>query len=265
MASFSSPLSSPQTPSLLELLQTPLAPQAGILAALWAENRRLRAENQQLRLEKEALLARLNLEVAKRFGASSERQPPMPAEAPTSSTTAGCTPASDNDAGTALPPPALSSEATPTRRKRGGQKGHKGHGRHIPAELPRQEEEHALPENERRCPHCGLPYEDTGLTDDSEEVDVQIKIVVIRHQRKCYRPTCTCPEARSLLVAPLPPKLIPKGKFTVQTWVKFLLDKYLAQIPVNRQRLLLAQAGLPVAKGTLHGGFDYLYDDLLPL
>ena len=52
-----------------------------------------------------------------------------------------------------------------------------------------------------------------------------------------------------MLVAPVPPKLIPKGKFTIQTWVKFLLDKYLAQIPVNRQRILLAQAGLPISKG----------------
>jgi len=68
-----------------------------------------------------------------------------------------------------------------------------------------------------------------------------------------------------MLVAPVPPKLIPKGKFTLQTWVKFLLDKYLAQLPVNRQRLLLAQAGLPISKGTIHGGFDRLQDYLAPL
>ena len=213
-----------------------------MIAALWAENQRLREENEQLRLEKEALLARLNLEVAKRFGDSSERQP-LPAEVPASAT----------------------GNAAEAPRKRGGQPGHKGHGRQIPIELPRQEQEHNLPESERICPMCGLPYEEIGLTDTSEEVDVQVKIVVLRHIRKCYRPTCTCPEARALLVAPAPPKLIPKGKFTVQTWAKFLLDKYLAQIPVNRQCLLLAQAGLPVCKGTIHGGFDHLYDYLLPL
>ena len=59
--------------------------------------------------------------------------------------------------------------------------------------------------------------------------------------------------------------MIAKGKFTIQTWVKFLLDKYLAQIPVHRQLLLLKMAGLPVSKGTVHGGFDRLYDYLVPL
>jgi transposase len=110
-----------------------------------------------------------------------------------------------------------------------------------------------------------LPYKESGLMDTSEEVEVQVKVIVLRHIRKCYRPACACPAARPLLVAPAPPKLIPKGKFTLQTWVKFLLDKYLAQLPVNRQRLLLAQAGLPISKGTIHGGFDRLQDYLVPL
>ncbi len=174
-------------------------------------------------------------------------------------------PAAPSDPALNPSPAVAETAAAPARRKRGGQKGHKGHGRHIPATLPRQEQAHTLPENERACPFCGLPYEAIGLTETSEEVDVQVKISVIRHTRQYYHPACSCPAARPLLVAPLPPKLIPKGKFTLPTWVKFLLDKYLAQIPVNRQCLLLAQAGLPVAKGTIHGGFDYLAAYLLPL
>jgi len=232
--------------------------QAGIIAGLRAENQRLRDENQQLRAENQALIARLKLEIAKRFGASSERQEPAPAEKSTSAVMEG-------ETATGLETSTVSAEVVPASRKRGGQEGHKGHGRHIPAVLPREEREHDLPVSERQCSQCGLPYQDTGLTDDSEEVDVQVKIVVLRHKRKCYRPTCKCEGLPALIVAPPAPKLIPKGKFTVQTWVKFLLDKYLAQIPVNRQRLLLSQAGLPVAKGTIHGGFDRLYDYLCPL
>ena len=244
-----------------------------MIAILWTENKRLRQENQVLRREKEILIARLALEVAKRFGPSSERRPgPLDATAVEG--------ASDTSAGTAIQEKVLAeggqapissslavaeTGVAPAQRERGGQPGHKGYGRHTPADLPREEHEHVLSESERTCPTCGLPYAETGLKDTSEEVDVQVKIVVLRHIRKWYRATCACPAVAQLLAAPLPPKLIAKGKFTVQTWVKFLLDKYLAQIPVHRQLLLLKMAGLPVSKGTVHGGFDRLYDYLVPL
>ena len=220
----------PLAASVLELIQPPLENHAGLIAALWAENGRLRAELRCLRQENEALRARLTLEIAKRFGPSSERrtapvtEPPAAPAPPASSPTAAGETAPAPTETSAPPIPAgteTSTSAGRKRRKRGAQHGHPGHGRQIPAALPREEKEHALPENERRCPQCGLPYQDCGLTDDSEEVGVRIKIVVIRHKRKCYHPTCTCPAARPLLVAPLPPKLIPKGKFTIQTWVKF--------------------------------------------
>ena len=257
--------------STIGIFSTQLVPlfdaQTGrVIAALLVENKRLGAEIEILRQEKEALTARLALEVAKRFGPSSERRP-----APTAEGTLPATPELV-PAETRQPPLGASlaeslgeSASVPEPKLRGGQPGHPGHGRSLPAELPREEHEHTLLESERLCPACGLPYEENGLTDTSEEVDVQVKVIVLRHVRKCYRPTCACPEARPMLVAPVPPKLIPKGKFSLPTWVKFLLDKYLAQLPVNRQRLLLAQAGLPISKGTIHGGFDRLQDYLVPL
>lgn len=235
-------------------------------AALLAEIKSLRAEIQILSQEKEALAARLALEVAKRFGPSSERRPWATTEVSVpAAPELVSTETSQPHLGSSLGETLAETAPVPEVKARGAQKGHKGHGRSIPLELPREEHEHILPESERTCPACGLPYRESRLTDTSEEIDVQVKVVVIRHIRKCYRPACACPEARPLLVAPIPPKLIAKGKFTVQTWVKLLLDKYLAQLPVNRQRLLLAQAGLPISKGTIHGGFDRLQDYLVPL
>ena len=67
------------------------------------------------------------------------------------------------------------------------------------------------------------------------------------------------------ITAPIPPKLIPKGKFSVESWVKFLLDKYQFQIPIARQVKQLAQIGVPVAESTIHGAFRTLGDYLLPL
>jgi hypothetical protein len=62
------------------IFSTPLVPlfdvqTARVIAALLAENKRLCAENEILRKEKETLTARLAIEVAKRFGSSSERRP----------------------------------------------------------------------------------------------------------------------------------------------------------------------------------------------
>ncbi len=220
-----------------------------ILNLLMTENRRLGTQITEL-------AAALKLERAKRFGDSSERSSCPTKEQPAPVII-------DGEANETLPVPA-SNPAAPPRRQRGGQPGHKGSGRSIPAELPRQETFYELSEAERGCLTCGLPYAETTLTEDSEEVEVTVKAHVRRYRRKRYRQRCNC-SGPKFITASIPPKLIPKGKFTVTTWVKFLLDKYQAQIPVSRQLKQLAQIGLPVAKSTVSGGFKKIYDYLLPL
>jgi transposase len=121
-----------------------------------------------------------------------------------------------------------------------------------------------LAENQQCCPQCGLPYRETALTEDSFEVDIQLQVRLIRYQRKRYERQCACDGTR-LISAPVPPKLIPKGKFSVHSWVKFLLDKYYANVPLGRQIASLQFMGLPVCKGTLIGGFKHLKTYLEPL
>jgi transposase len=214
------------------------------------------AENKWLGTQIVELEAALKLERAKRFGNSSERNSSPNKEVSSPLIIEG---------EVSEIPPAPSSEAPePARRQHGGQPGHKGSGRSIPSDLERQETYYELSEAERCCPNCRLPYAETTLTEDSEEVEVTVKAHVRRHRRKRYRQRCKCPGPK-FITAPIPPKLIPKGKFTVATWVKFLLDKYQAQIPITRQLKQLEQIGLPVAKSTVSGGFRKLYDYLLPL
>lgn len=212
----------------------------------------LMVKNRQLWARITELEAALKLERAKRFGDSSERSSASNKEQPPPVIIEG----------EANEIPAVSPEQP--RRQRGGQPGHKGRGRSIPSELPRQESFYELPEAERGCLECGLPYVETTLTEDSEEVEVTVKAHVRCYRRKRYRRTCHCPGPK-FITAPISPKLIPKGKFTVTTWVKFLLDKYQAQIPISRQLKQLEQIGLPVAKSTVSGGFKKIYDYLLPL
>jgi hypothetical protein len=93
-----------------------------MLATLWAENKRLRAENEAFRQEKEALAARLVLEVAKRYGPTSERRPRAKAEEETSGSQA--TPSTEKS----NPPPKPVEAEKTEKRGRGGQFGHRGAG-----------------------------------------------------------------------------------------------------------------------------------------
>ncbi len=218
-----------------------------LLGVLLGENSRLRAEMAEVK-------AALQLERAKRFGRSSERSAknnPEPEEK--------------------SEPLVIEGEAQeaplvpqPKPRQRGGQPGHKGHGRSLPPNLPRQDVVCELPVEAQCCSTCGLPYKSSTLTEDSEEVVIEVKAHVRCYRRKRYRSGCECSGSK-LITAPIPPKIIPKGKFSVESWVKFLLDKYQFQMPIARQVKQLAQIDLPVAESTIHGGFHKLADYLLPL
>jgi len=219
----------------------------------------LMSENSRLRAEMIDVKAALQLERAKRFGRSSERSfkdDPVPGENLNPLVIEG----EAREIGSMSAP--LASRPAP--RQRGGQPGHKGHGRSLPSHLPRQEVVCELPVEAQCCSICGRPYSSSTLTEDSEEVVIEVKAHVRRYRRKRYRPGCNCPGPK-LITAPLPPKIIPKGKFSVESWVKFLLDKYQFQIPIARQVKQLAQLDLPVAESTIHGGFHKLSDYLLPL
>ncbi len=221
-----------------------------LLGGLAAENRRLRAKVADLEVA-------LHLELAKRFGHSSERSPTDSA------------PPEESAAALIIDGEAqeLPSTAPPSRtpRSRGGQPGHQGHGRSLPPpDLPRQEIICELPAADRCCPTCGQPYAETNLTEEAEEIEIEVKAHVRHYRRKRYRRTYACPGTK-FITAPVPPKVIPKGKFSTASWVKFLLDKYQFQLPVARQVKQLAQIGLPLTASTLHGGFRKLADYLLPL
>jgi len=202
---------------------------------------KLEAENEQLRGENRHLQAQL-------FGQKSEQS-------------------TSTDRSNQLPGEARVDEILPPLR-RGQQPGYPGPQRRSYRHLPVVEEVIELPTDSRCCPQCGLPCTPSN-TDDSEQLEIEVRAYRRRIRRRRYQRTCHCPGPRTV-IAPRPPKLIPKGLLGVSIWVQILLGKYYSHQPIERQLAGWRLQGLDLAAGTVIGGlqqleplFQPLYDALL--
>jgi transposase len=101
------------------------------------------------------------------------------------------------------------------------------------------------------CPDCGAEYAPFG-EERSEQVDWVVRIVRVVHRRRRYRRTCGC-RAPELVVAPVPPKPIPKGLFTSMFLARLLVDEYVLGRPLTRVVSALSNDGCDVGPGTLVG------------
>jgi transposase len=146
-------------------------------------------------------------------------------------------------------------------RKRGQQPGTRGHGRTPRPNLPIVAEHSDLPEDQKSCPICGLPYErNPALDEQSDVIEVNVKAYTRRNNRAAYtrNPVCTCEGTPAILIAPPPPRLIPRSPYGVSFWVEVILSKYCYGQPSNRYLQDLSDLGLPVSPGTLAGGLQAL-------
>jgi transposase len=155
---------------------------------------------------------------------------------------------------------------TPPRR--GQRKDRPGPTRRDYSHLPVVEDLRELP-HQQVCPQCGAALVPSD-TEDSEQVEIEVRAYRRRIRRRRYQRTCSCSHCPRTVTAAPAPKLIPKGVLGVSVWVEILLDKFASYRPTER---LLAQwrlLGLDVAAGTVTGGlqrleplFQPLYDTLL--
>jgi transposase len=150
-------------------------------------------------------------------------------------------------------------------RSRGKQRGAKGNGRRRRGHLPREEIVHDLPDGAKCCPSCGKALAVFPDTEDSEEIDWQVRFVRRVHKRKRYRPTCQCKAVPGIVTAPCPPKLIPKGMFTGGFWTEVLLNKFLHGMPLYRIVKMMAAENLSISPGTLTGGLKRIGELLEPI
>jgi transposase len=145
-----------------------------------------------------------------------------------------------------------------TPRKRGQQQGNRGPKRRDYTHLPVVEEPPLeLPEDQRVCPRCGAPLVPCG-TEDSEQIDIDVKAYRRRIRRRRYQRRCTCEDCPRTFTAPQAPKLIPKGLLGTSVWVEILIDKFYSHRPTERLLDHWRLLGLDLAPGTVTGGLERL-------
>jgi transposase len=148
--------------------------------------------------------------------------------------------------------------------RRGQRKDRPGPARRDYAHLPVVDDLRELPEDRRACPQCGAAMA-LGDTEDSEQIEIDVRAYRRRIRRRRYRRTCPCTGGpRTVIAAPVP-KLIPKGLLGVSVWVEILLDKYASHRPTERLLAHWRWLDLDVAGGTVAGGLQRLEPLFRPL
>ena len=96
-----------------------------------------------------------------------------------------------------------------------------------------------------------------GDTEDSEQIEIEVRAYRRVIHRRRYQRTCTC-EGPTTLTAPPAPKLIPKGRYGISVWVEVLLDKYFSYRPTERLLASWRLLDLDLAPGTVTDGLQRL-------
>ena len=211
-----------QLPDDVDLLKSLVADQL-------ARNEQLSIENQRYKAQVLTLQEQLNLALARRYAASSEKISPdqyrLFDEAETD------TEVELEDDEVIVPA---------HRRKKGGRKK-------LPGTLPRVDVIHELNGDDLICPHDGGVLNEIGEK-TSEQLDiVPARIQVIRHIRKQY--ACKC--GQCIKTAALPKQPIPKSMASPGLLAHITVSKYQDALPLYRQETILQRIGVDIPRATL--------------
>jgi transposase len=146
--------------------------------------------------------------------------------------------------------------------KRGQRPGGPGHGRRDRSQLETEERVIDVDAGQRWCAECGEPFEFLG-TEDSEQIDWQVKITRIVWRRRRYRRRCSHPGPRTVC-APPAARPVPKGLFTAGFLARLAYEKHVLGRPVHRIVTALAADGFDAASGTLVGALKQVAPLIAP-
>jgi len=200
--------------------------------AVVQKNEQLTTENQRYKTQVLTLTEQLNLALARRYAASSEKLSPDQIRLFDEAEV-------DNEA--ALTHDVDDDIIVPAHKRR--KRGRKP----LPSSLPRIDVIHELPESERHCDHDGQLLFEIGEV-ISEQLDIiPAKIQVIRHVRKKY--ACSC--GQCIKTAALPSQPIPKSLASPGLLAHITVSKYQDALPLYRQETILKRIGVELPRATL--------------
>jgi len=233
------PIALHQLPDDVDALKSLLADQLVRNEQLQADKHAVNQKNEQLKVQVLTLTEQLNLALARRYAASSEKLSPdqiglfdeaeLDSEADLDAVTEASAEADDDEI----------TVAAHKRKKRGRKP--------LPDHLPRIDVIHEIPESERHCDHDGRLLTEIGEV-ISEQLDIiPAKIQVTRHIRKKY--ACDC--GQCIKTAPLPAQPIPKSMASPGLLAHITVSKYQDALPLYRQETILQRIGVELPRATL--------------
>ena len=125
--------------------------------------------------------------------------------------------------------------------------------RELPAHLPRIERILTCTAEQCRCGACGAETSVIGY-DVSEELDIKPAEYFVRVTKREKRACPRCEEG-GVMAAPLPAKIVEKGKLSNAVVVDVILKKYREHSPLYRQGMILDRdCGVEISRATLCNG-----------
>lgn len=129
-----------------------------------------------------------------------------------------------------------------------------GHGPTEQPELEVKEELFEVDEADKVCPHCGDAFEDwDGHEDETEVVDVVERTWVVK---KATLKKSRCPRGCHVETAIGPERMVKGGRYTPNVAITVAKDKYLDQIPLDRQVRMARRQGARLTSQSL---WDQVY------
>ena len=146
------------------------------------------------------------------------------------------------------------------QRRRRRRRKHPGR-RALPDHLRREEFPNLVPDDLRTCPRCGQPMHLLGHERcETLEVKPAEVFVSVRVDESLY-----CPKDGFIVSAPPPNRIVPRGKLGDGFIVEALADKYLLNLPIERQCTRWMRQGIDIPSQTLGRSVAIAIDLLEPV